>query len=57
MKTLRCRDVGFDCDHEIRAETVEDMLQQAAQHAMEEHGLTEVTPQIVEAVTAQIRDE
>jgi len=57
MKTLRCRDVGFDCEHEIRAETVEDVLQQAAQHAMAEHGLSEVTPQIAEAVKAQIRDE
>ncbi len=57
MKTLRCRDVGFDCEHEIRAETVEEVLQQAAQHAMEEHGLKEVTPQIVEAVKARIRDE
>lgn len=57
MKTLRCSDVGFDCEHEIRAETVEDVLQQAAEHAMAEHGLSEITPQIVETVKAQIRDE
>jgi predicted small metal-binding protein len=57
IKTLRCRDMGFNCEHEIRAETVEDVLQQTAQHAMEERGLTEATPEIVEAVKAQIRDE
>ena len=32
MKHLRCRDAGFDCDHEIQADTVDEVLQQAAEH-------------------------
>ncbi len=56
MKTLRCRDVGFDCDKEIRAESEEAILQQAAEHARNDHGI-EVTPEIANQVRAQIRDE
>ena len=37
-------------EHEICAKTVDDVLQQAAQYAMEEHGFTKLTPQNVEAV-------
>ncbi|MFX1263586.1 MAG: DUF1059 domain-containing protein, partial [Promethearchaeota archaeon] len=28
VKTLRCRDVGVDCDGVIRAETEEDLMRQ-----------------------------
>ena len=56
MKTLRCRDVGFDCDKEIRAESEEDVMQQAAEHAKNDHGVT-VTPQVAAQVRAQIRTE
>ena len=27
-KVVRCRDVGFDCDGVVRAETVEEVLKQ-----------------------------
>jgi predicted small metal-binding protein len=59
VKRLRCRDVGFDCAGEIHAESVEAVLQQAAQHVMQVHGYTEaeVTPEFVAEATAQIRDE
>ncbi|MFQ6066971.1 MAG: DUF1059 domain-containing protein, partial [bacterium] len=32
-KVLRCRDTGMDCDYEIRAETEEEILKKAAEHA------------------------
>lgn len=56
-KVIRCRDVGFDCDHAIRAETAEEALQQAAEHAKSEHGLEEVTPEVVAKVKAVMREE
>ena len=56
MKTLRCRDAGFDCDHEIRGRTVEEVLQQAAQHAGEVHQV-EVTSELAQQVSELIRDE
>jgi predicted small metal-binding protein len=56
MKTLRCRDVGFDCDKEIRAENEDEILQQAAVHAKNDHGI-DVTPEIANQVKSKIRDE
>ncbi len=57
MKVLFCRDVGFDCDGVLRAETEQEILTQAAQHAQEVHNLTEITPEVVEKIRAAIREE
>ena len=56
-KVLRCRDVGFDCDAVIRAETEEEILKKAAEHAQTAHNLKEITEEVVEKVRAAIRDE
>ena len=56
MKVLHCRDVGFECDHEIRAKSEEEVLHQAAEHAQKEHGV-EVTPALAAQVQTLIRDE
>ena len=57
QKVIRCRDVGFDCEGVIRANTEEEALKLAAEHAMEVHGLKEVSPEIVEKVKSVIREE
>jgi len=57
MKVLRCRDVGFDCDGVMRAETEEEILRQAAEHAKTVHNLSEISEQAVEKIRAVIRDE
>ena len=56
-KVINCRDVGFDCDGVIRAETEEELLQLVAQHAQTVHGLEEVTPEVVEKVRSVMREE
>ncbi len=56
-KVLRCRDIGLDCDFEIRAETEEEILKKAAEHAQTTHNMKEITEEIVEKVRAAIRDE
>ena len=56
MKVLRCRDAGFDCDHVVRAESEEELLQQVAEHAQAVHQL-EVTPELVEQVKSLIQEE
>ena len=56
-KVIHCRDVGFDCDGVIRAETEEEALKMVAEHAKTAHGLEEVTPEIAEQVKAVMRDE
>jgi predicted small metal-binding protein len=55
-KVIHCRDVGFDCDGVIRAETEDEALQMAAQHARTVHGLQEVTPEVVQKVKSVMRD-
>ena len=55
-KEIRCRDVGFDCDGVIRADSEEEALQQAAAHAQSVHGLAEVTPEVVEKVKSVMRE-
>ncbi len=56
MKVLKCRDVGFDCDLEIRAASEEEVLRQAAEHAKNVHG-TEVTPEVADKVKSLIQEE
>ncbi len=56
-KVVNCRDVGFECEGVIRAETEEEALKLVAEHAKEVHGMQEVTPDVVEKVRAVMRDE
>jgi predicted small metal-binding protein len=56
-KVLRCSDVGFECDGVIRAETEEEVLKKAAEHAQSVHNLKELSDEVVEKVRAAIRDE
>jgi len=55
-KTLSCRDVGPDCNFTASAETEAELLRQVAAHASE-HGIVEVTPELIEKVRAAIKDE
>jgi len=54
---IRCKDVGFDCDGVIRADTEEEALQQAAQNAQEAHGLNEVTDEVVAKIKSVMQED
>ena len=56
MKTLHCRDAGFDCNGVIRANTEEEVMKQAAQHALEVHAVS-VTPELAAQIKTLIKDE
>ena len=56
-KVLRCKDVGVDCDFEVRAATEEEVLKKAAEHAQTVHNMKEMTKEVVDKVRAAIRDE
>ena len=56
MKTLHCADAGFDCAAVIHAETDEEVLAQAAEHAKTVHGLS-VTPELAEQIKGLIKEE
>jgi predicted small metal-binding protein len=43
MKTLSCRDAGFDCDYLIQGETEEDIFRDGGQHALQVYADNERT--------------
>lgn len=57
-KVIHCNEVVPEsgCDHVVRGATEEEALSNAAEHA-KEHGITEVTPELMEKVKASMRDE
>jgi predicted small metal-binding protein len=56
-KVVRCRDIGFDCEGVVRAETEEEVLAQVAAHAKAVHNIETVPPEVVEKVRQVMRDE
>lgn len=56
-KVLKCRDVGVDCDFEVRGETEEEILAKAAGHAKGCHAGVEMTPDVQAKIKAAIKDE
>ncbi len=56
-KLLECAkvDPSSGCQHVVRGETEAEVLQNAAEHA-QQHGIREVTPELMERVKANIRD-
>ncbi|MBA3377843.1 MAG: DUF1059 domain-containing protein [Chloroflexota bacterium] len=59
-RELQCRDVGFDCDAVVVAESDDDVLAQVADHAKSVHGMTDEQindPDFGSQVKAQIHDQ
>lgn len=56
MKELRCADVGFECSAVIQGEDEQDVMSQAAVHAREVHGLTDIDEETGQKIRAQIHD-
>ncbi|MFI7600139.1 DUF1059 domain-containing protein [Actinoplanes sp. NPDC049681] len=55
MKTFACGDVVPGCDARFVCDTEDEILAAVARHAAEDHGLTSVPPELVEAVRAAVR--
>lgn len=53
--TIICREAGFDCEGRIEAANPDEALALAAAHVQEVHGITDVTPELVERVTSVMR--
>jgi predicted small metal-binding protein len=56
-KVLSCAEVdpSSGCTHVIKGETEEEVLRLAKEHA-KEHGIREVTPEMIEKVKKHIRN-
>ena len=55
MKSFSCGAVVPGCTHAFRARTEGEILAQVAQHAHHDHGLAELSDELVGAVRANIR--
>jgi len=49
-------DPSTGCSHVVRGETEGDLMKNAAEHARE-HGIVEVTPELMERVRANIQED
>ena len=58
MYTISCRDVGRDCDCIVEGKTEEEIMKNAAEHAVKDHGykVEEImTPEMKEKIKSYIR--
>ncbi len=57
-KIIDCNKVNpaSGCTHVVRGETEEELLKNAEAHA-KEHGIVDVTPELLEQIKANIEDE
>jgi predicted small metal-binding protein len=57
-KVIHCAEVipESGCEHVVRGDTEEEALRNAAEHA-KEHGIVEVTPELMEKLKPAIRDQ
>ena len=59
-KELHCRDLGFDCEGVVTAESEAEVLAQVAEHGKQVHGLSEQQlsdPAFIDIARAQIHDQ
>jgi predicted small metal-binding protein len=58
VKTINCREAGFQCDYIVRGQNEEEVMKNGADHAIKEHGMKpeDITPEFKEKVKSIIRD-
>lgn len=57
MKTITCREAGFDCDHIVKGQTEDEVLNNGITHAKNDHNMKEedITPEMKEKIRGLIR--
>jgi predicted small metal-binding protein len=57
MKTINCREAGFECDHIVKGETEQEVLKNGMEHAKKDHNMKEedITPEMKEKIKSIIR--
>jgi predicted small metal-binding protein len=54
MLTVSCREVGMDCDYVCKGETEEEIMKNAEEHALRDHGYKPedlMTPELRDNIT------
>ena len=55
--SIACGDVMPGCPARFEGATEEDVLTQVAAHARDDHGITEITPDVLAAVEGAITED
>jgi len=55
-KILSCKDVGVSCEWSACAETEDELMRMASEHAQQDHGMSEIPPDIAEKARNAIRE-
>ena len=58
MLTVSCREVGVNCDYVAKGETEEEIMKNAGEHAVKDHGYKQediMTPEMKEKIRQHIR--
>jgi predicted small metal-binding protein len=56
VKVFRCGDVLSPCEAEFQAESEDELFEQIAAHARDDHGIADVPPEIVDRINAVITE-
>ncbi len=54
-RELSCRDTGVDCDFQVRAETADEAISVASEHACRVHNICEITPEARDRMSSLTR--
>ena len=55
--SIACGDVMPGCEARFEADTKDELLSQVAAHAQDDHGVEEITPEIMSAVEGAIQED
>jgi predicted small metal-binding protein len=56
-EVLRCNAIFLGCGHVVRADTEDELLRLAVEHARQVHGVSEIDEAMARQVKAAITDE
>lgn len=55
-KVMKCREVGLDCDFVATGDSESEIMAKVAKHAKEDHGMTDISPEVAAKVQAAIHE-
>ncbi|HEY5995499.1 MAG TPA: DUF1059 domain-containing protein [Candidatus Deferrimicrobiaceae bacterium] len=55
--TLKCRDMGIECDYVVEGRTEEELIYKAAEHGRSAHGIKEISDQDKRKMQRLIRED
>ncbi|HJR43285.1 MAG TPA: DUF1059 domain-containing protein [Gemmatimonadaceae bacterium] len=55
-QTIACNDIMPGCQYKAEAENEQELMAKVARHAAQAHGITEITPEILQKVRGAIRE-